>query len=122
MAARQAVDDRLLATIAHNGTITHTGIPNPADSDIPRYAAIRFPNCLSGNEAQLLQDQVEELKNVRSTAGFFPAYILTTTRQDAFQNSCGPRRHLSLGLDWIVAQVLQHAVRVRPTHAEEACP
>jgi hypothetical protein len=37
-AARQAVEDRPLATVAHNGTITHAGIPNPnyaADSDIP---------------------------------------------------------------------------------------
>jgi len=77
-AARQAVEDRLLATISHNGTITHAGIPNPnyaVDSDIPRYAAIRFPNCVSGNEAQRLLDQVRELRDVRSTASFFlPAY------------------------------------------------
>jgi hypothetical protein len=74
MSARKAVEDRSLVTIAHNGTITHAGIPNPnytADSDIPRYAAIRFPNCVSGNEAQMLLDQIEELKNVRSTAVFF---------------------------------------------------
>ncbi|KAF1937286.1 hypothetical protein EJ02DRAFT_437975 [Clathrospora elynae] len=54
-----------MTTIAHNGTITHAGIPNPnyvADSDIPRYAAIRFPNCVSGNEMQRLPDQVKELK------------------------------------------------------------
>jgi hypothetical protein len=51
VAARQVVQDRPLLTIAHNGTITHAGIPNPnyvADSD-----------------------QVKELKDVRSTAGFF---------------------------------------------------
>ena len=39
----------------HNDTITYASIPNPnfaADSDIPRHAAIRFPNCVSGNEAQ----------------------------------------------------------------------
>ena len=38
-AARQAVENRLLAAITHNGTITYAGIPNPnyaADSDIPR--------------------------------------------------------------------------------------
>jgi hypothetical protein len=76
--ARQAVEDRPLATIAHNGTITHAGIPNPnytVDSDIPRYAAIRFPNCVSEDEAQRLLDQVKELKDVRSTVGFFlPVY------------------------------------------------
>jgi hypothetical protein len=58
-AARQAVEDGLLATIPHNGTITHAGIPNPnyvAESDIPRYAAIRFPNCVSEGEAQRLLD------------------------------------------------------------------
>ena len=46
-AARQAVEDRPPAMIAHNGTIIHASIPNPnfaADSDIPRYAAIRFLN------------------------------------------------------------------------------
>jgi hypothetical protein len=77
-AARWAVEGRPLATIPHNGTITHAGIPNPnyvADSDIPRYAAIRLPNCVSEDEAQRLLDQVRELKDVRSTAGFFlPAY------------------------------------------------
>jgi hypothetical protein len=46
-----------------------------ADSDIPQYAAIRLPNCVSEDEAQRLLDQVKELKDVRSTAGFFlPAY------------------------------------------------
>ncbi|KAF1937082.1 hypothetical protein EJ02DRAFT_426953 [Clathrospora elynae] len=57
-----------MTTIAHNGTINHAGIPNPnyvADSDIPRYAAIRFPNCVLGKEAQKLLDQVEELKNAK---------------------------------------------------------
>jgi hypothetical protein len=77
-AAQQAVEDRLLATIPHNGTITHAGIPNPnyvADSDIPRYAAIRFPNCVSEDEAQRLLGQVKELQDVCSTAGIFlPAY------------------------------------------------
>jgi hypothetical protein len=51
MAARQAVEDRPLITIAHNSTITYAGIPNPnyaAHSDILRYAAIRIPNCVSG--------------------------------------------------------------------------
>jgi hypothetical protein len=70
-AARQAVEDRPLTTIPHNGTITHAGIPNPnyvADSDIPRYAAIRFPNCVSEDEAQRLLDQVKELKDVRPTS------------------------------------------------------
>jgi hypothetical protein len=64
--------------IAHNGTIAHACIPEPdyaADSDIPRYAAIRFPNCVFGNDAKRLPDQVKELKDVRSTASFFlPAY------------------------------------------------
>ncbi|KAF1937278.1 hypothetical protein EJ02DRAFT_437972 [Clathrospora elynae] len=64
----QANQTRSLATIAHNGTITHAGIPNPnyaADSDIPRYAAIRFRNCVSRNEAQMLLDQIEELKDAK---------------------------------------------------------
>jgi hypothetical protein len=77
-AARQAIEDRPLTTVPHNDTITYAGIPNPnyvADSDIPRYAAIRFLNCVSEDEAQRLLDQVKELKDVRSTAGFFlPAY------------------------------------------------
>jgi hypothetical protein len=77
-AARQAIEDSPLTTIPHNGTIIHAGIPNPnyvADLDIPRYAAIRLPNCVSEDEAQRLLDQVNELKAVRSTAGFFlPAY------------------------------------------------
>ncbi|KAF1839330.1 hypothetical protein BDW02DRAFT_593690 [Decorospora gaudefroyi] len=67
-AARQAVEDRPLATIPHNATITHADIPNPnyvAESDIPRYAAIRPPNCVSGNEAQRLLDQVRELKDAK---------------------------------------------------------
>jgi hypothetical protein len=77
----QAVEDRPLSTIPHNGTITHDGIPNPnyvAESDIPQYAAIRLPNCVSGNEAQRLLDQVKELKDVRSTAAFFlPARLVS---------------------------------------------
>jgi hypothetical protein len=83
-AARQDVGDRLLTTIAHNCTITHAGVPNPdyvADSDIPRYAAICFPNCVPSNDAQRLLDQVKELKDVRSRASLsqpLPAPILTT--------------------------------------------
>jgi hypothetical protein len=77
-AAQQAVEDRPLATNAHNGTITYAAIPNldyTANRDIPRYIAIRFHKCVSGDEAQRLLDQVKELKHVRSTANFFlPAY------------------------------------------------
>lgn len=72
--ARQAVEDRLMAAVAHSGIITHTSILNPnyvADSDIPRYAAIPFPKSLSGNGARRLLDQVKEPKDVRSTASFF---------------------------------------------------
>ena len=63
-----------MATIAHNSSITYAAIPNPnyvADSDIPRYAAIRFCNCLPKNEVQKLQRQVKELKDIRSTASIF---------------------------------------------------
>ncbi|KAF2633007.1 hypothetical protein BU25DRAFT_87477 [Macroventuria anomochaeta] len=66
-AARKAVEDRPLTTIAHNSTVTHAGIPNPnyaADSDIPRYAAIRFHNCVPENEAERLLAQVKELKDM----------------------------------------------------------
>ena len=77
-AARQAVENRLMNVIAHNATITYASIPKPnyvAGSNILRHAAIRFPNCVSEDEAQRLLDQVKELKDVRSTAGFFlPAY------------------------------------------------
>ncbi|KAF1934583.1 hypothetical protein EJ02DRAFT_429216 [Clathrospora elynae] len=43
-------------------------IPNPnyvAYSDIPRYAAIRFCNCVPENEAQKLLGQVKELKDAK---------------------------------------------------------
>lgn len=72
--AQQAIEDKPLVTIPHNGTITHAGIPNPnfmANSDIPRYAAIRFSNCVSMEEAQKMLQQVKELKDVSSIAGFF---------------------------------------------------
>jgi hypothetical protein len=58
-AAQQAVEDRPLATNAHNGTITYAAIPNldyTANRDIPRYIAIRFHKCVSGDEAQRLLD------------------------------------------------------------------
>lgn len=46
--------------------------PSPADR---RYAAIRFPNYVSEDEAQRLLGQVKEVKDVGSTASFFlPAY------------------------------------------------
>jgi hypothetical protein len=56
----------------------YLAIPNlnyAANSDILWYAAIRFPNCVSGDEARRLLDQVKELRDVRSTAGsFLPMY------------------------------------------------
>jgi hypothetical protein len=56
----------------------YLAIPNlnyAANSDILWYAATSFPNCVFGDEAKRLLNQVKELRDVHSTAGsFLPMY------------------------------------------------
>ncbi|KAF2024095.1 hypothetical protein EK21DRAFT_118108 [Setomelanomma holmii] len=63
-----ALMQRDLDTIRHTASITHAAIPNPnyADgADIPRYAAIRFADCVSAEQGQALLALVESMRSLK---------------------------------------------------------
>jgi hypothetical protein len=62
-----AAQEKPMAMIPRNGSVTHTAIPKPnfvEGRGIPGYAAVRFTDCASQEEAGRLLGQVQALKRI----------------------------------------------------------